>query len=79
MAASVMQVDLQDSLLVINEGKKEIIEWFDFGQIFLCFTAISGEPDLTSGLDGDLERSGGGNIFSDIAGFALRPRSAFSL
>lgn len=63
-------MDLKDSVLVISEGEK-IPEWYDSGQIFLCFTACSREPDLTSCLDGDHERSGVGSTFSDNIGFAL--------
>lgn len=69
-----MRMVLQDSLLVINWGVGGgITEWFDFGQIFVCFR----EPDLTSGLDGNCDRSWVGNIFSDIFGFALRLTLAF--
>lgn len=37
-----MQMLLQGSLLIINEEKKVIIEYFHFGQILLWFPAFKG-------------------------------------
>lgn len=75
-----MQMDLQDSLVVINEGKKTpTLNDLTLARSFRALQALVEEPDLTSGLDGDHEGSGVGNIFSDIIGFALRLTLAFSL